>query len=282
MSDPPPNHDQDSMPAEETSPPPAETSPPQQRTGLAAMAFACSLVGLGGLVPEVAVEIPGLGFPFGGWGPSHLPGLIFTVGGLMAGVTALILVQRDPSRYGGRGLATAGVLVGLLGTSGILAIMLLHDLPEQKRVQTIYERQICARNMKMLGEAFRNAARDFGGVYPPRLESLIKSDQTKDEYCRCPASDATLVDLREDIETCYIYIEGQGPGNDPNNVLFYEPPDNHDGKGSNVYFNDGRLEFIEPYARVEKLVAATTQRLAKRGPLTSQAASRPATTSAAR
>lgn len=61
--------------------------------------------------------------------------------------------------------------------------------------------------------------------------------------------------------SCYAYVSGQRPSDDPRNVLVYEKQANHPGGASNVLFVDGRVETFVLYRRVLERVAETEARL---------------------
>jgi hypothetical protein len=105
-------------------------------------------------------------------------GLLSLCGGLLTGIPAAITgaiaysrARRDPARYGGSGMALAGLILGCcsLFFTAILAGMLLPALAKAKyRAQTIN----CVSNLKQVGLAALMYANDNKGVLPRDFASM--------------------------------------------------------------------------------------------------------------
>ncbi len=214
---------------------------PQQpkRMGLAIAALVCGIVGLAACFPLAAV-------------------------GLILGIVALVKANREPSEYGGKGLAIAGICTGGLGivvlpaTIGMLMAILMPSL-SQAREQS--RRVQCASNLCALAQGMNLYAERNDGAFPPDFQALIESVPLRHKLFHCPSLGAKVGDL----DACYVLIAGQRTSDEPTNVLVYERSDCHGRAGGNVLFVDGHVEFVEPYSRVEELVEQTRQRLAERG-----------------
>jgi prepilin-type processing-associated H-X9-DG protein len=123
----------------------------------------------------------------------------------------------------------------------------------------------CSSNLRQIGMGIELYANDHQGKYPDDIQELIVKADIHPEVLICPSSihekatGATIAEAaenaRKDLHYSYIYL-GKGlvkPVN-PELVIAYERPGNHDSDGMNVLFGDGHCEwFNEPSMR--KLLA---------------------------
>ena len=115
--------------------------------------------------------------------------------------------------------------------------------------------------MRALGQGMYIYAQDDDEFnFPPDLETLLSQGAVTEKQFVCPSSNAVVGEL----DACYVYIAGQTEESDPTNVVMYEKEDCHEAEGANVLFQDGQVQFIKPYSRVEELVQETRDRLAMR------------------
>lgn len=165
---------------------------------------------------------------------------------IVTGTIALIRASNEPHRYGGRGMAIAGLVCG--GTSVLLiplyfcmgGTMLSILLPSLSRARELSKRLVCASNMKAIGAAWKTYASDHPGEGIPTLDWLIDRGSMAPNQVICPSSDLT--------ESNYVVVRYE-PGDadrgmDNRAVVMYEPASNHGGEGGNFLFADGHASFV--------------------------------------
>ena len=183
----------------------------------------------------------------------------FCVPGL--GIVAIILgavgmnKARD-ARVGGKGLAIAGLVLGIVATIFILPLLISILLPSLNRAREAGNRVKCASNLRQLGLAAMMYANENKGAYPPDLPTLYKADGQLDPHVLiCPATTHTAAtgtpsfQLGKDLS--YVYVGNGLTITAPMNaVVAYEQPADHTPgqKGprsaGNVLFADGHVEFV--------------------------------------
>ena len=219
----------------------------------------------GPVVPGYA--FPGMAYPqpskpVSGWAIASLAGslLLFCVPvlgggfGIVAGIIGIR--QTRDGRMGGRGLAVAGLAIGLLGlviTPAVevpLAINAIAKTREQAR------RAACASHLKNLGTALRAYANAHDQEFPSTLEDLARSStppMAADFICpdddRTPPAETPLSAMAADLASgkhcSYVYVgSGIKTGDERDIVLMYEPLSNHGREGMNLLFVDGRVEWL--------------------------------------
>ncbi|MHC4396840.1 MAG: hypothetical protein ACYS1A_14415 [Planctomycetota bacterium] len=153
------------------------------------------------------------------------------------------------------------VSIGVIGLIIISSLLLLHYLLE--KAHTHLPEQYCLINISALGKAVSiYSYEENNGEYP-----------AKDKWCDLLKQH--VLDIREEYFTCKEAGEGRchyaiNPNCEPSSpndvVLLFETKDgwnqyggpelltfdNHRGKGCNVLFNDGRVEFVIP-ERIDEL-----------------------------
>jgi prepilin-type processing-associated H-X9-DG protein len=146
---------------------------------------------------------------------------------------------------------------------GVMAISVL--LPSLCRAREPANRVKCANNLRQIGLAITDYARDNGGQYPPSLAVLLPLEDLVPNVLVCPSTNdqaslatdtAGIVADLEAAETnapghkdclSYVYV-GRGLNTHTVSeavVVAYESLDNHGGDGTNVLFGDGRVEWID-------------------------------------
>lgn len=210
---------------------PVATAAPPARQGLAIAALVCGI--LGWVCPPVGAV------------------------GLALGIVAAVKINRRPSEYKGMGMAVGGICTG--GTSLLITLILIAILlPSLSRARELSNRVVCSANMRQFGTGmYLYAQSDYYGWFPPNLETLLSEGHVTENQFACPSSNAVV----RELDGSYEYIASQTGSSNPNNVVMYEKEGCHNGEGSNVLFQDGRVQFISPYSRVEQLVQETRDRL---------------------
>ncbi|MCA9254362.1 MAG: hypothetical protein KDA33_01935 [Phycisphaerales bacterium] len=101
-----------------------------------------------------------------------------------------------------------------------------------------HPRTACAGNLRGIGQAMYMYAMDEpDGMFPDDLQKAVDANYTLPKQLICPEAPAGW--------TCYYYAPGASMKSDPDVVLMYEDPRNHDGKGGNVLFQDGHVVFVK-------------------------------------
>ena len=103
----------------------------------------------------------------------------------------------------------------------------------------------CSGNLKCIGLGLKMYAGDHGEIYPEKLADIGKYLGFQPSLLRCfgsgnePGTFETV-----DEWTDYVYISGLPESVHPSTVLMYCPAKNHKGKGGNVLFADGHVEWF--------------------------------------
>jgi hypothetical protein len=177
-------------------------------------------------------------------------------GGIVAivlGAVAFSQARRQPDEYGGRGLAVAGVTLGVLATmlTAVGAVALVAGWPKITRF-------VCEENLRTLHSALRAYADEWEQAFPPDFEALVEEGYASEDDFYCVGRM-----LSQGLHECYEYVPGQVPADDPANVLIHEKPRCHSGQGGNVLLLNGDIEFLDPQ-RIKELLDQTQQRLEQR------------------
>jgi ribosomal protein L40E len=93
-------------------------------------------------------------------------GGIIGIPAVICGHIALSRANRFPERYGGRGLAIAGLATGYVGIVITLVIMPAMLLPALARAKEKAQEIVCVNNLKQIGTAVRVWANDHNDTLP--------------------------------------------------------------------------------------------------------------------
>jgi prepilin-type processing-associated H-X9-DG protein len=138
----------------------------------------------------------------------------------------------------------------------MLTVVVLAMLPRQS---PRLSQSKCGSNLRQIGQGLLLYTNDHGPKYPPTLELLIDSAELHPSVFVCPAVDAQRpaagATTREIIarfkadpkaHCSYVYVGAMMHANLPSdNVVAYEPLENHSGTGMNVLYNDGHVEWVD-------------------------------------
>jgi len=217
-------------------------------------------------IPTGYAPYPGMMYPqpkpMSGWAIASLIGslALFCVpvlGGLFGIVSGIIgIIQTREGRLGGRGLAVAGLAIGLLGLVITPAVEVPVVITAIAKSREQANRAICASHLKKLGSSLQAYARAHDEEFPSKLEDLARSstppaaadficpDDDKTPPAESPLS-AMAADLASSRHCSYVYVGGgANTAADRDTVLMYEPLSNHGREGMNVLFVDGRVEWL--------------------------------------
>jgi prepilin-type processing-associated H-X9-DG protein len=245
--------------------------PAQSEPGLQRVEYATPL-GFGGrLLPNNAAKvslISGialfflllLGFFIAESGATMGAEILIAILILLAPVLAIIfgiigIVRTRDGRHAGKGMAITGISLGGVGL--LLALIAIGSslLGPSFSSRGTSPRVKCAANLKQIGLAMQLYANENKGLYPPRPEDLIMTQDITTEVFICPSTNDTqatgattqqqAANLSAGGHDSYIYLRAGKNSNTPATVvLVYEPLKDHNGAGMNVLFADGHVDFI--------------------------------------
>ena len=166
---------------------------------------------------------------------------------------------------------SGALIILLMFLAGMAAIGVAHQTawlvnsPEpifkQHFVREGANRVKCRSNLKRIAQSLSLYAADHAGKYPPDLSMLLDEDMpsavfvcpsSNDEPATGPTTQAIATDLATPNHCSYIYLgKGLSRTANANQVFLLEPLENHQHKGLNVLFGDGRVEWLnKPEAEV--------------------------------
>ncbi|MBA7674669.1 hypothetical protein ES703_82890 [subsurface metagenome] len=143
------------------------------------------------------------------------------------------------------------ILLAVLATLVILGIF----VPGRPRQRHYARRVVCLANLHTLGKALAAYAKEQDGKYPTTdkwCDLLIEHAEVSERAFVCPSAGEGL---------CHYAINPNCKPNSPADmVLLFETKggwnqfggpeilttENHKGKGCNILFNNGRVEFVKP------------------------------------
>jgi prepilin-type processing-associated H-X9-DG protein len=99
-------------------------------------------------------------------------------------------------------------------------------------------RRHCMNNLKMIAIALHVYAVDHKDTFPESLAPLQWDYIQDPDILECPEADP-------DNTPHYIYVAGLSPKAPPDLVLAHDRETNHGGRGRNVAFVDGHVEWME-------------------------------------
>jgi prepilin-type processing-associated H-X9-DG protein len=179
---------------------------------------------------------------------------------IICGIIALVKISGSQRLLRGTGMAIAG-----LALSGVYALLLpvlmAILLPAFSQAKTTAQRVVCMTNLRQLSVAMNMYTVDYDGNYPTAdkwCDLLVQQAQVAEDLFRCPTAPEG---------TCTYALNKNlyqpGAQSVPNMVAIFEAKpgwnqvggsgllttEYHDGKGCNVGYVDGSVEFV----RTERL-----------------------------
>ena len=168
--------------------------------------------------------------------------------GAVAGISGLLGLIHGRSRVYRFGMVLS--LAGILCGGGVVAWAMV--LPLSCRMQCGPTAEgLCRINLKTLGQAAMLYATDHQGRYPAGVAELLEEEiKTSDFVCPStkdtPATQPTAADVTAGGHLSYVYVGGGFTAPvPPGAIIAYEPLCNHQMRGMNVLFGDGRVEWVE-------------------------------------
>jgi len=172
--------------------------------------------------------------------------------GLIAGIIADSRIHKSKGLLTGRVFSISGTILALI------LIVLIMIPPRHPRREYAY-RIICGVNLRDLGIALQKYASDYDNKYPivdKWCDLLLQHAGITEKHLVCRSAFK-----KGNQKLCHYAINPNAEPNSPEDiVLLFETHggwnqfggpeiltlENHNGKGCNVLFNDGRVEFLKP------------------------------------
>jgi len=168
-------------------------------------------------------------------------GLVFClpvgIAGLVMGIIALVRTNREPEKYGGKGMAIGGIVTGAISPITFITVISLFIsilLPSIEQAREFAMRALCEANMRSTVTALAIYADSNNGDFPPGLNTLITSGDITSQQMVCPSAEVNN----------HVYVPGLNRDAPPHTVLIYEPIENHGDEGGMVGFVDGTVRFV--------------------------------------
>ncbi len=157
--------------------------------------------------------------------------------GVILGIVALVKASHEPQVDRGKGFAIAGIVTGAISLLMVLPLMIAILLPSLSRARELAKRSVCSANLRSVEISLQIYVEEHGQE-PPNLSVLVDNGRIDPGTLNCPSIDPAISQTLP-----YIWIRGADCA-DADNVVLYEPLQNHRGEGGNVLFCDGHVEFV--------------------------------------
>lgn len=162
---------------------------------------------------------------------------------IIFGIVALSQINKSKGQLAGHGKAMAGLIMGCVSLImiPIMAIILAMLLPAIATAREQARRVACASNEKQLALACVIYAQDYDGLLPQSFDQLSKYGVTSDKLLKCPSDPDAAGSSYELMLAGRKLNEIKEPSTTP---LVTESPGNHHGRGSNVAYADGHVQWV--------------------------------------
>ncbi len=157
--------------------------------------------------------------------------------GVILGIVVLVKASNEPQVDRGRGFAIAGIVTGAASLLMVLPLMVAILLPSLSVARESAKRAMCGAKLQAMDAALRSYVEKHDQE-PPDLATLVDENFLYPGVMNCPSVDPATSQVPP-----YIWIRGADCA-DADNVVMYEPLQNHGGEGGSVLFCDGHVEFV--------------------------------------
>ena len=157
--------------------------------------------------------------------------------GVILGIVALVKASHEPQVDRGRGFAIAGIVTGAVSLLMVLPLMVAILLPSLSRARELAKRTVCGVNLRAMDASLRSYVEEHDQE-PPDISVLIDANSIGSKGLNCPNVDPAISQAPP-----YVWMRGVDCA-DADNVVLYEPLQNHRGEGGNVLFCDGNVGFV--------------------------------------
>jgi RNA polymerase sigma factor (sigma-70 family) len=137
------------------------------------------------------------------------------------------------------------------------------DAERQRRTQKAI---LCQRNMHLIGQAILAYANKHNGHFPGDAGSLIINEEISPQLFICPSSGmrmpAEILDADSEVQaewvdqhSDYLYVgQGKNINGSPDAIVLYEKDSAHEGRGMNILFADGHVDFNSPLSVAHQVI----------------------------
>ena len=142
-------------------------------------------------------------------------------------------------KIGSPGFLLALALIFIFVAMNMLPYCFHHGAIERAR------RVGCAGNLKQIGLGIKRYAEQHDGAYPSNFSAMSSyvTDEPSLFVCYSAGSETGSI-ATVDEWTDYTYVHGLSKTSKPDCVLAYCTAKNHKGKGGNILFLDGHVEWF--------------------------------------
>lgn len=160
------------------------------------------------------------------------------IAGGIVGIVALKKINREPHRYGGRGMAVAGIVIGgvcLLLTMAVVGFLLFFWSTISGGITALDEQVTCEGQLAQVAAQMAMYEQEHG-VYPDSLETLVATGTLSVVDVTCPGAVTG--------GTSYHYVPGFSSAAGAARVVAFDDPLNH-WDGGHVVYADGRVVWLD-------------------------------------
>jgi len=161
----------------------------------------------------------------------------FGLGAVILALLSLWEARGEPAS-GGRALARAGLILGLVG--GLLNLWFTQAAPVLWAGRSAAALRQCQENLVEVGAALATYRDAHGGQYPPELEELVTAGLLTAEQIVCPG-----YPMGDGAEAAYSFLPPQGAGSqDARTIVCNSSPLNRHESGRWVLTAEGRVQWV--------------------------------------
>ncbi|MDY7011501.1 MAG: DUF4190 domain-containing protein [Planctomycetota bacterium] len=157
--------------------------------------------------------------------------------GLVGVILGIVALAQQTSR---KGLAIAGIITGVTGPVLMIALIVALALPALGYAKEQARQALCQANLNGIGKSIIIYSSENNDAYPPNLEMMISSSGMPKELMRCPSD-------KSNRDCDYFYsppAEKTSEDTNDQTIIACDFKSNHSGKGRNVLFSDGHVQWL--------------------------------------